>query len=63
MRDKVEISFVTPLSGAFTKPKATAALDHLFDEKHQYRARFFAIESVDNERKVIVDYGGRKFLF
>ena len=26
MRDKVEITYVTPLSGAFTKPKATEAL-------------------------------------
>ncbi|MGZ3924983.1 MAG: FAD-dependent oxidoreductase, partial [Flavisolibacter sp.] len=31
MRDKVEITYVTPLSGAFTKPKATAALDHLLE--------------------------------
>ena len=34
MRDKVEITYVTPLSGAFTKPKATTALQHLLDEKH-----------------------------
>ena len=63
MRDKVEISFVTPLSGAFTKPKATAALDHLLDEKNIKIEPDFAIESVDNERKVIVDYGGREIPF
>ena len=63
MRDKVEISFVTPLSGAFTKPKATAALDHLLDEKNINIEPDFAIESVDNERKVIVDYGGREIPF
>ncbi len=33
MRDKVDITYVTPLSGAFTKPKATEALDHLLVEK------------------------------
>jgi sulfide:quinone oxidoreductase len=63
MRDKVEISFVTPLSGAFTKPKATAALDHLLDEKNIKIEPDFAIESVDNDRKVIVDYGGREIPF
>ena len=33
MRDKVEITYVTPLSGAFTKPKATETLDHLLHDK------------------------------
>lgn len=63
MRDKVEITFVTPLSGAFTKPKATEALDHLLDEKNIKIESDFAIESVDNERKVIIDYGGREIPF
>ena len=34
MRDKVEITFVTPLSGAFTKPKATETLEHLLVDKN-----------------------------
>ncbi|MCC6282571.1 MAG: NAD(P)/FAD-dependent oxidoreductase [Saprospiraceae bacterium] len=59
MRDKVEITFVTPLSGAFTKPKATAALEHLLEQKQIHIESDFAIESVDNENKTIVDYGGR----
>jgi sulfide:quinone oxidoreductase len=59
MRDQVEITFVTPLSGAFTKPKATQALEHLLDEKHIHIESDFAIELVDNENKTIVDYGGR----
>ncbi|MBK9734548.1 MAG: NAD(P)/FAD-dependent oxidoreductase [Saprospiraceae bacterium] len=63
MRDKVEISFVTPLSGAFTKPKATEALDHLLIEKGIKIESDFAIEHVDNERKTIVDYGGREIPF
>jgi len=60
IRDLVEITFVTPLSGAFTKPKATAALQHLLDEKNIHIESDFAIEQVDNERKMIVDYGGRE---
>lgn len=59
LRDKVTITYVTPLSGAFTKPKATEALQHLLDEKNIAIESDFAIEQVDNENKTIVDYGGR----
>jgi sulfide:quinone oxidoreductase len=63
IRDKVEITYVTPLSGAFTKPKATEALNHLLDEKNIKIESDFAIELVDNEKKEIVDYGGRTIPF
>jgi sulfide:quinone oxidoreductase len=59
IRDRVEITYVTPLSGAFTKPKATEALEHLLNEKNIHIESDFAIEKVDNEKKEIVDYGGR----
>jgi sulfide:quinone oxidoreductase len=63
MRNKVEITYVTPLSGAFTKPKATEALEHLLAEKNIHIESDFAIEQVDNEKKEIVDYGGRTIPF
>jgi sulfide:quinone oxidoreductase len=63
MRDKVEITYVTPMSGAFTKPKATAALDHLLREKNIFIESDFAIAEVDNENKKIIDYGGREVPF
>jgi sulfide:quinone oxidoreductase len=63
MREVVDITYVTPLSGAFTKPKATKALDHLLAEKHINIETDFAIEHVDNEKKVIVDYSGREIPF
>ncbi len=63
MRDKVEITYVTPLSGAFTKPKATEALEHLLAEKNIHIEPDFAIERVDNEKKEIVDYGGKTIPF
>ncbi len=63
MRDKVKITYVTPLSGAFTKPKATEALEHLLAEKHINIESDFAIEQVNNEKKEIVDYGGRTIPF
>lgn len=57
MRDKVELSFVTPMSGAFTKPKASEALGHLLEEKNIKVVPDFNIERVDNEKKQIIDYG------
>lgn len=63
MRDKVNITYVTPLGGAFTKPKATEKLSHLLEEKNIRIESDFAIAEVDNERKMIVDYGGREIPF
>ncbi|MFY9465414.1 MAG: hypothetical protein WAP48_09995, partial [Sediminibacterium sp.] len=54
---------VTPLSGAFTKPKATEALEHLLHEKDIHIESDFAIAEVDNENKKIIDYGGRAISF
>jgi sulfide:quinone oxidoreductase len=63
MRDKVEISFVTPLSGAFTKPQATEVLGHLLTDKNINVVSDFAIEKVDVANKTIVDYGGTEVPF
>lgn len=63
MRNKVEITYVTPLSGAFTKPKATEALEHLLHEKGIRIESDFAIAEVNNEEKKIIDYGGREIPF
>ncbi|MFZ1706071.1 MAG: FAD/NAD(P)-binding oxidoreductase [Saprospiraceae bacterium] len=59
MREKVDITYVTPLSGAFTKPRATEKLEYLLQEKRIKIVGDFAIESVDNENKTIIDYGGK----
>ena len=63
MRDKVDITFVTPLSGAFTKPMATVALGHLLEEKNINIVGDFAIEKVDGVNKKIIDYGDREVPF
>jgi len=60
MRDKVEITYVTPLEGAFTKPKATAALHHLLEEKGIKEVTDFDIERVDYKNNKIIDYGDRE---
>ena len=56
MRHKVNISYVTPLSGAFTKPKTTALLSKLMEEKNIKVVPDFYVQRVDNERKVLVSY-------
>ncbi|TAH08950.1 MAG: NAD(P)/FAD-dependent oxidoreductase [Sphingobacteriia bacterium] len=63
IRNEVSITYVTPLSGAFTKPKATDALEHLLSEKNIEIESDFAIAEVDNDNKKIIDYGGRSIDF
>jgi len=63
MRDKVEISYVTPLTGAFTKPTCSTALAYLLEEKDIKMEADFAIMEVDNDKKEIVDYEDRRIPF
>ena len=56
IRDKVEISLVTPMSGAFTKPIATKMLSELLEEKNINVVPDFYIEKIDNEKQSIVSY-------
>lgn len=60
IRDKVEILFVTPLDGAFTKPKATKALHYLLEEKGIKEITDFNVESVDYENNKMIDYSGKE---
>jgi sulfide:quinone oxidoreductase len=63
IRDKVEIIFTTPMSGAFTKPKATAMLGKLLSEKNIKLIPDFYVESVDNENNIIRSYDGKEVAF
>ncbi|MCP5064132.1 MAG: NAD(P)/FAD-dependent oxidoreductase [Ignavibacteriae bacterium] len=56
MRDKVDIHFVTPLPGAFTKPKASEILGDILDKKNINLTSDFNIARVDNENKKIVSW-------
>lgn len=60
IRDKVELTLATPLSGAFTRPMCSTVLGHLFREKRIELATDFALAAVDGERRVISDWGGRE---
>jgi len=56
IRDKVEISLVTPMPGAFTKPIATKMLSELLKEKNINVVPDFYIEKIDNEKQALVSY-------
>jgi len=63
MRDRVEITYVTPLDAAFTKPVAAKMLDGMLEERKVHLEPDFYIESVDNEKKAIVSYDEREIPF
>jgi len=56
LRDLVDLTLVTPLSGAFTKPRASRLLGNILDEKNINVVPDFYVESVDSERNVLVSY-------
>jgi sulfide:quinone oxidoreductase len=56
MRDKVDITYVTPMPGAFTKPVATKMLSELLKEKNIKVIPDFYIERVDNDTKKLISY-------
>lgn len=63
MRDKVTITYVTPMSGAFTKPIASKILGSFLERKNINLVTDFFIEEVDNTNKKILDFGGREVTF
>ncbi len=63
LRDQVEITYVTPLDGAFTKPIAASLLGDMLEERKIHLEADFVIERVDNEAKAIVSYDERVIPF
>ncbi len=60
IRDKVELTFVTPLPGAFTKPKASEILSDFLDKKSINLVSEFNISRVDSEPQKIVSWDDRE---
>lgn len=63
IRDKVEIEYVTPLSAAFTKPKAAKLLSDFFDRKNIKLTADFALASVDPEANKIISWDEREVAY
>ena len=63
IRDRVELVYVTPLSGAFTQPIASQRLGDMLEDRKILVESDFMIESVDNERRMIVSFDEREVPF
>lgn len=63
IRDKIDITFATPMPGAFTKPKASKILGSLMTDKNINIVPDYNISEVDNEKMVIRDYAGEEIPF
>lgn len=63
IRDKVDITYVTPMPGAFTKPIATKMLSELLAEKNIKVIPDFYIERVDNDSKKLISYDEKEIDF
>ena len=63
LRQAVDIVFVTPLPGAFTKPVAAAALGALLDERKIRVVPEFGTERVDAAARKLIGYDGREVAY
>ncbi|MEZ5117891.1 MAG: FAD/NAD(P)-binding oxidoreductase [Candidatus Nanopelagicales bacterium] len=63
IRDKVEMTYVTPLPGAFTKPVASKYLGSMLEDREIALESDFMIMEVDDENKKIVSYDEREVPF
>jgi len=63
MRDQVEIVYVTPLEGAFTKPVASQLLGHMLEDRKITLEPDFMIDQVDVEKRAIVSMDEREVPF
>lgn len=59
MRDRVELIYATPLSGAFTKPVASKLIGDMLDRKNIKIESDFYIERADPDAKMIISYDER----
>ena len=63
MRDKVTISYVTPLDAAFTKKACAKALAHLLEEKGIQLVTEFATGSIDGAAGKLMSFDQREVPF
>ena len=60
IRDKVQIDYVTPLPGAFTKPRAAQLLGNFLDKKNINLVPEFSVARVDTTQNKIVSWDNRE---
>jgi sulfide:quinone oxidoreductase len=60
MRDRVEMTYVTPLEGAFTKPVSSQYLGAMLEERKITLEPDFVVESIDPEAKKLISFDERE---
>jgi sulfide:quinone oxidoreductase len=63
IRDRVDLTYVTPLDGAFTQPVASATLGHMLDHRDIAVVTDFMVEHVDQQRRSLVSYDEREVAY
>lgn len=63
IRDRVEMVYVTPLSGAFTKPISSARLGAMLDERGVSVETDYLVERIDPDTKTLISYDEREIPF
>ena len=63
MRDRVDITYVTPLDGAFTKPVAAKHLGGMLEERGIALETDFMLDRIDNATKTLVSMDEREVAF
>jgi sulfide:quinone oxidoreductase len=63
MRDQVELVYATPLPSAFTKPRASAILGDMLEQKNILIEPDFNIEAANHQKGAIVSYDEREIPF
>jgi sulfide:quinone oxidoreductase len=63
VRDSAEITYVTPLPGAFTKPVAAAQLGAMLTDRKIALETDFMVESIDDQTRELVSYDERRIPF
>ena len=63
MRDKVDITYVTPLEGAFTKPIAAKHLGGMLHDRRIGLEGDFMVDRIDNDTKTLISMDEREIPF
>jgi sulfide:quinone oxidoreductase len=63
IRDRVDMVYVTPLSGAFTKPISSAHLGSMLEKRKVTVETDFMVEHIDPDTKKLVSYDEREVPF
>ncbi|MET3808305.1 sulfide:quinone oxidoreductase [Nakamurella sp. UYEF19] len=63
IRDRVDMIYVTPLSGAFTKPISSARLGAMLEDRNIAVETDFLVERIDPDTRTLVSYDERAIAF